>query len=470
MSRKENKENGYDLIVLGSGPAGEKGAAQAAYFGKKVAVVEREPHMGGAAANTGTLPSKTLRETSLMLSGFRARGLYGVDLSLRRQATVRDFLHREQHVVEAERERVSANVTRHHIEVFKGVGSFVDSHTIRVDSEHSESVFLQGDIILIATGSSPRAPDLFPRDHPNIYNSDTILRLHDMPRSLIVMGGGVIGCEYACTFAALDVNVSLIDGRDVLLGFLDREVSIALRDRMSKLGIQMVMPDKVEKCQAEANSVTLILGSGKTLTADAVLVAAGRIGNIASLNLEAVGLKLGKHGYIEIDNYFRTAVPHIYAAGDVIGFPALASTSMEQARLAMVHAFDLKYKKEVAPILPYGIYTIPEVSMAGETEESLREKGIDYVVGKAGYGNNARGMIIGDNEGFLKLLFRRDDMTLLGVHIIGEIASELVHVGLTALLMGATSELFIRTCYNYPTLGELYKYATYDAMGQRQRN
>jgi len=459
----------YDLVVIGSGPAGEKGAAQAAYFGKKVAIVEREPFLGGAAANTGTLPSKTLRETSLMLSGFRARGLYGVDLSLRRQATVRDFLYREQQVVEAERERVSANMFRHKVDLFKGRGSFVDPHTVRVDSESSEPLLLRGAVILIATGSSPRWPELFPRGHSCIYDSDTILSLKEMPKSLAVVGGGVIGCEYACTFAALGVKVSLIDGRGILLSFLDREMSLALKDRMIKLGIQMFAPDKVEECRAEVDSVSLKLGSGKTIPADAVLVAAGRSGNIATLNVEAAGLKPGKHGFIEVDAHYRTSVLHIYAAGDVVGFPALASTSMEQARLAMVHAFDLKYKKEVAPILPYGIYTIPEISMAGETEESLQAKGIDYVVGKAIYGQNARGMIIGDSEGFLKLLFRREDMLLLGVHIIGEIASELIHVGLTALLMGATSELFIRTCYNYPTLSDLYKYATYDAMGRRQR-
>lgn len=460
----------YDLVVIGSGPAGEKGAAQAAYFGKRVAIVERESFLGGAAANTGTLPSKTLRETSLTLSGFRARGLYGVDLSLRRQATVKDFLHRERQVVDAERARASANVFRHKVDLFKGHGSFIDPHTVKVDLSDSESVLLRGEIILIATGSSPRRPELFPLDHPRVYDSDTILSLQEMPKSLAVVGGGVIGCEYACTFAALDVKVCLIDGREYLLSFLDREISIALKERMTKqLGIQMFTPERVETCQATSDKVILTLGSGKTLTTDAVFIAAGRSGNTDRLNLEAAGLKLSKHGFIEVDTTYRTAVPHIYAAGDVVGFPALASTSMEQARLAMVHAFDLKYKKEVAPILPYGIYTIPEVSMAGETEESLQAKDIDYVVGKAIYGQNARGMIIGDNEGFLKLLFRRDDMLLLGVHIIGEIASELIHVGLTALLVGATSELFIRTCYNYPTLSELYKYATYDAMGRQQR-
>jgi NAD(P) transhydrogenase len=450
----------YDLVVIGSGPAGEKGAAQAAYFGKRVALVEREPVLGGAAANTGTLPSKTLRETALTLSGFRARGLYGVDLSLRREATVKDFLHRERHVVDAERARVGANLDRHRIETFTGAAAFVDPHTVRAGGST-----LKAGVVLIATGSSPRRPAEFPAAHPHIYDSDTILRLDVMPKRLIVVGGGVIGCEYACMFAALGVEVSLIDGRDVLLPFLDRELSLALKEALVRLGVK-VSTDKVKACRSDA-SLRLELASGATLEADAVLVAAGRTSNTGELNLAAAGLATGERGLLEVDAQYRTKVPHIYAAGDVIGFPALASTSMEQARLAMVHAFDLKYKTDLAPVLPYGIYTIPEVAMAGETEESLKAKKVDYVVGRARYDQNARGIIIGDAHGFLKLIFRRDDMKLLGVHVIGEIASEISHIGLTALMAGAGCDLFIRTCYNYPTLGDLYKYAAYDAMGRR---
>ncbi len=457
----------YDLVVLGSGPAGEKGAAQAAYFGKRVALVEREPVLGGAAANTGTLPSKTLRETALTLSGFRARGLYGVDLSLRRQATVRDFLHRERQVVDAERARVGANLDRHRIDTFTGTASFVDANTVRVTAPGRAPLLLRAGVFLIATGSAPRRPAEFPADHPLIYDSDTILRLGAMPRRLIVVGGGVIGCEYACTFAALGVEVALIDGRDVLLPFLDRELSLALKEALVRLGVRLVLNDKVRACRAGAADVQLDLVSGLKLAADAVLVAAGRSSNTADLDLAAAGLATGERGLIEVDGHFRTQVPHLYAAGDVIGFPALASTSMEQARLAMVHAFDLKYKTDIAPVLPYGIYTIPEVAMAGETEESLKAKGVEYVVGRARYDQNARGIIIGDEHGFLKLIFRRDDLRLLGVHVIGEIASEISHIGLTALMAGAGCDLFIRTCYNYPTLGDLYKYATYDAMGRR---
>ena len=461
--------NNFDLIVIGSGPAAEKGAAQAAYFDKRVALIEKEVEFGGAAANTGTLPSKTLRETAVQLSGFRARGLYGVDLSLRRDATVQDFLVRERQVKEAERNRIEANLRRHNIEAFKGVGSFIDPHTVRVSDKDGTQTDLTGQYILIATGSSPSQPPMFPFEHERVWDSDEILSLEFMPKSLAVVGGGVIGSEYACLFAALGVSVYLIDGRDTLLGFLDSDISNTLKNNMERLGIEFIMPDRVAACEANDHCATLELTSGRRMEVDAVLVAAGRVSNVEQLNLGAAGIEEGKRGLIDVDSRYRTRVDHIYAAGDVIGFPALASTSMEQARLAMVDAFELGYKKEVAPILPYGIYTIPEASMAGESETSLRAAGVEYVVGTASYGDNARGQIIGDFDGFLKLLFRTDDMKLVGVHAVGEIASEVVHVGLVAMMMEATHEVFIRTCFNYPTLGELYKYATYDAMGALQR-
>ena len=458
----------YDLVVIGSGPAGEKGAAQAAYFGKRVAIIEASHALGGAAANTGTLPSKTLRETSLVLSGFRARDLYGVDLSLRREATVRDLLYREKAVVEAERKRAIANVARHNIDTFHGRAAFVDAHTIKVAGDFEDHI-IEADVVLIATGSSPRRPLVFPFDSGNIFDSDTILGLRKMPRTLAIVGGGVIGCEYACTFAALGIKVTLVDSGTRVLKFMDPEVSETLRAAMEKLGVMFYMPDRVEKCESDRKRVSMRLESGRMVYSDATMVAAGRVANTDLLNLDAAGLLVGRDGCLEVDEHFRTSVPHIYAAGDVIGFPALASTSMEQARLAMVAAFDLKYKKEVAPILPYGVYTIPEASMAGETEESLQKKGVAYVIGRANYAQNSRGIIIGDSSGFLKLLFRAEDMKLVGVHIIGEQASELLHIGLAAMLMEADSDLFIRTCFNYPTLSELYKYATYDAMGRAQR-
>lgn len=470
----------YDLIVLGSGPAGEKGAAQAAYFGKTVAMVERDYYLGGAAAGT-TVPSKTLRETALALSGIEARRLHGLELSLKHPVTVNDLLHHEKVVKDAERTRVANNMLRHNVDIFKGTGSFVGRHTIKVDAPGKADEFLEGDIILIATGSAPRRPDNFPKDQ-RIYDSDTILQIKSMPKNMMVIGGGAIGCEYACTFAALDIDVSLIHNRDILLPFLDRDISLALENSMSKMGINLLMPMKVDSCTAKPSGLMIRLDSGEIIKTKTVMLATGRISNTEALNLEAAGITPGKYGLLAVDGNYqvvhpetRKPVPGIYAAGDVIGPPALASTSMEQARFAMIKAFNLEpYEEQVALVLPYGIYTIPECSGAGKTEEECVKDRIDYVVGKAGYSQNARGMIIGDYDGFLKLIFQfngdlKQPMKLLGVHVIGEIASELIHIGVSALMMGAGHDLFINACFNYPSLSELYKYATYDAMGSRAK-
>lgn len=458
----------YDLIVIGSGPAGEKGAAQAAYFGKKVALVEKEPVLGGAAANTGTLPSKTLRETALYLSGFRQRGLYGITLALKDKVTARDFLYREQQVVRSERARISENLKRHHIDLYQGQASLLDSHTVAIQPNYSLPAQITGEILLIATGSHPYHPPVFPFQDARIYDSDTILNLREIPASILVAGGGVIGCEYACLFAALGIKTSLVEGRDRLLGFLDSEIAHLLASSMTSMGIEFHMPDAVEGVET-SRELKVHLKSGKQVVTEAILVGTGRSGNTLGLGLEKVGIATTSRGTIEVNEHYQTAVPNIYAAGDVIGFPSLASTSMEQARVAMVHAFNLKYKTKVAHVLPYGIYTIPECSMAGETEESAAAKKIPVAVGKSRFAQNARGQIVGDQDGILKLIFRADDMKLLGVHVIGEQASELVHIGLTALLMEATADLFIQTCFNYPTLSELYKYATYDALGRRAK-
>jgi NAD(P) transhydrogenase len=293
--------------------------------------------------------------------------------------------------------------------------------------------------------------------------------LHDIPREMLVVGGGVIGCEYACRFSALGIKVTLLEGRDRLLTFLDPEVSQLLTRSILEMGVDVRFNEQVAAVAASPEHLTATLGSGEKIPVDTILVAAGRSGNTDSLNLPAAGLAPAKRGLIDVNAHYQTSVPHLYAVGDVIGFPALAATSMEQARVAMVHAFDLKYKTRVAPILPYGIYTIPECSMAGETEESLTKRGTAYVVGTARYDANARGQIIGAKNGFLKLLFALDTMKLLGVHVIGEQASEVVHIGLIALYAQAGADLFIETCFNYPTLGELYKYATYDALGRRAK-
>ena len=461
-------EETFDLVVIGSGPGGEKGAAQAAYFGKKVAIIERENELGGAAANTGTLPSKTLRESALYLSGFRQRGLYGINFGMKKEVTARDFLYRERLVVQSERRRIIDNIKRHEVTLYHGKAEFVDDQTVSVMSHNGTETYIKGDVFLIATGSSPYHPPVVPFCDTRVYDSDTILNIHDIPSSMLIAGGGVIGCEYACMFAALGIKVYLVEGRDRLLGFMDAEVTETLARCMRNMDIDFCMPDEIQSVEAE-KQLKVQLKSGRLIEIEAILAATGRNGNTEALALDKVQIIPEPRGHLKVNNVYQTSKPHIYAVGDVIGFPALASTSMEQARVAMVHAFELEYKTELANILPYGIYTIPECSMAGETEDSLSKAGIPYIVGRAEYPNNSRGQIIGDDDGFLKLLFREKDMKLLGVHMIGEAASELVHIGLTALLVGAGSELFIHTCFNYPTLSEMYKYATYDALGERQR-
>ena len=459
----------YDLVVIGSGPAGEKGACQAAYFGKKVALIEREPVLGGAAANTGTLPSKTLRETALYLSGFRQRGLYGINFTLKDKVTARDFLYREQQVVRSEQARISENLKRHKVDLYHGFASFAGPHLIEVRPEHSSPAMLEADKVLIATGSHPHHPDNFPFFDARVYDSDTILHLREIPQSMLIAGGGVIGCEYACLFSALGVETMLIEGRERLLSFLDAELSLQLATSMRAMGVELFMPDSIDSIEPNSEALEVRFKSGNKVAVQTILAATGRTGNSAGLKLESIGVTPTKRGCIEVNEHYQTSAPHVYAVGDVIGFPALASTSMEQARVAMVHAFDLQYKNDVAHILPYGIYTIPEASMAGETEESLTQKGVAYVVGRTRYSHNARGQIIGDKDGFLKLIFREEDMQLLGVHIIGEQASELIHIGLNALLMQGTADIFIQSCFNYPTLSEMYKYATYDALGARAK-
>lgn len=451
----------FDVVVIGGGPAGIAGANTAGIFGKRVALVERLREVGGAGINTGTIPSKTLRETALALSGLRSRKLFGVDLSLRREATIRDFMRHKDNVAVHERRRREEQMRSFNVETLHGAASFVDPNTVRV----APDTLLRGERILIATGSSPLRPAEFPFEHPRVHDSDEILDIGVLPKTLAVVGAGVIGAEYACTFAALGVEVHVIDGRDSLLGFLDREISENIQSAMTAAGVHFIWKEKVTRCEAPlSGDVTLTLTSGATLAVNDVLVAAGRQSNTADLNLAAAGLTPGKRGLIKVDAHCRTEVPHIFAAGDVIGAPALAATGMEQARMAICVAFGFDFKDVVAPILPTGIYTIPEASMAGETKESLKAKGIACVVGRARYMDNPRGQIIGDETGLLKLIFARDDMRLLGVHVVGEQATELVHIGLVAMMSNAGAELLNRTCFNYPTLGDLYKYATYEAI------
>jgi NAD(P) transhydrogenase len=449
-----------DLIVIGCGPAGEKAGAQAAYFGKRVAVIERAPDPGGSCINTGTVPSKTLRESALYFSGLDRRGLYGIDYSLKENLTVHDFMHHEREVVEMERKRILKNLELHKIEYIQGQAAFEDAHTVSVGGRK-----LKGEIILIATGSKPNRPAEIAFDDVHTFDSDTFLQMERIPKSLAVIGGGVIGCEYASIFMALGVKVTLVDGRDRLLPFLDSEISDRLRDRLQELGMNFWFNERPVKVENSSAGAKLTMKSGKVLETEAALFAAGRRAAVDGLALEKAGLAVNDRGYIAVDENYRTAVPNIYAAGDVIGFPALASTSMEQGRVAVCHAFGFQYKQRVASMLPMGIYTIPEISAAGETEDSCKEKKIDYCVGRAHYANNARGHICGDTSGLLKIIFSPVDKKLLGLSIIGETATELVHVGMMVLDNGLTINEFIDQVFNYPTLSEMFKYAAYDGLG-----
>ena len=456
----------YDLVVVGTGPAGEKGAAQAAYFGRRVAVVEREAVVGGACVNTGTVPSKTLREAALQLSGFKQREVYGLALSLRENVTMAELTHRKTEVIAREHAMIENNIARHGIDRYQGFGRLASPHEVVVTSVDGETR-LTADVILIATGSSPFRPPNVPFDHRRICDSDSILDLASIPRSLTVVGAGVIGCEYASIFASLGVPVCLIDGRTSLLPHIDREIAdLLLSSFQSRFGIDLHLGTPVSHIELEDDAVRLTLQDGAELVTEKVLYTAGRQSNVAGLGLEEIGIELGRNGLIVVNDKYQTSVPNIYAAGDVIGFPALASTSMEQARVAMVHAFDLKYKTQLAALLPYAIYTIPELAVAGMNEEECRAKNITYEVGRAFFRNNARGQIIGDEEGLIKLVFHAGTLALLGVHIIGENASELVHVGMITMQHGGTINDFIDSVFNFPSLSEAYKYAAYDGLGQ----
>jgi NAD(P) transhydrogenase len=460
----------FDVVVIGAGPAGCATACTAALFGKSVAVIEKSPAVGGAAINTGTIPSKTLRETALALAGIKARALYGIDLSLRREANVDDFLRHERQVRLVEAAQLRRLLDRFGVTVYHGCGSFVDDHSVNVALAGTPggSTLLRAEKIFIAIGSVPSRPPLYPFEHDRVHDSDELLYITQLPRSLAVVGAGVIGSEYACMFAALGTHVHLLDGRDSLMPFLDPDLSAALAAAMTRQGIVFHWKKCVTSCRApRVGDIELQLDSGEVLNVDHVLVCAGRTSPTAELHPERAGIGLSSRGLIPVDEHFRTATPHVYAIGDVIGFPMLASTSAEQGRVAACHACGTDFKKALARFLPVGIYTIPEMSAAGLTEPQVKEKGIAYVVGRADYANNPRGQIIGDRSGFLKLIFERDSMKLLGVHVIGELAAELVHIGLVALMSDGGANLFLDTCFNYPTLGDLYKLATHDALLNR---
>jgi len=470
----------YDLIVIGSGPAGEKGAAKAAYFGKKVALVEEARSYGGAVARTG-VPGKAMRETALYVSGFQRRDLHGLNLTYDGTLTIDRFMHRGREVRRTLEQWIEGNLEHHHIDVHRGRATFVDAYTVRVEGETGPRL-LEGSVILIATGSRPRRPPMYPFSGPGVYDSDSIPYMERLPRSLAVSGGGTIGCEYACLFKVLGLDeVRLIHSGERILPFADEEISTMLREAMESIGVEFHLSDAIERVDATP-ALSLHLRSGKQLEPEALLVALGRSSNVASLSLENAGVRVDEHGQLLVNEHFQTNVPHIYAAGDVIGRYALASTAMEEARMAMDHAFPLggrfglndvtagiKSTPDVGRVLPLGIWTIPEISMVGETEQGLRAKGVAHTVGRWRYDANPRGVLIGEHSGLLKLLFSLPDEKLRGVHVIGENACEIIAAGLVAMTLGATCSTFIDTCFNYPSLSDLYKYATYDAMGRIDR-
>ncbi len=460
----------YDLIVLGTGPAGEKAAVKAAYFGYRVAVVERSAAFGGAGVQTGTIPSKTLKETSLYLSGIYEKGVFGIDRPLGREVGIKDFLYRKNLVTEEMNEAVSENLRLHGVDIYHGFGSFHDAHHIRVQTEQAETL-LHGRYILIATGSYPYRPPHIPFDGRRVHDSDTILELERFPESICVLGAGVIGCEYTTIFAATGVETTLVNDRDQILGFLDHEVSGALVKQMGRKGVQIEFNTTVTSIEVPDHNkapLRIELRDGRVIEADMFLFAAGRSGSIKGLGCEDIGLKTGKRETVLVNEKYQTNIPHIFAVGDVIGFPALASTSMEQGRVAVTHMFDTGDLQAHARLFPYGIYTVPEVSMVGITEEEAIEGGIDVLTGRSYYRNTARGKIMGISDGgFLKLVVDRPSDTILGVHIIGKNATELIHYGMELVREEKKLNHLLSTVFNYPTLHSLYKYAAYDALGNR---
>lgn len=453
----------YDFIVIGSGPAGQKGAIQAAKLGKKVAIIERRAVVGGVSVHTGTIPSKTLREAVLYLTGWDQRGLYGYGYRLKSKVTIEDLMQRMQITLQHEIEVIQNQLIRNGVTVIEGLASFKDPHCIRVTLPNGKPMVFEAEKILISTGTQPLRQREIPYDDERIIDSDGLLRLEQIPNSMIVVGGGVIGVEYASIFSVLDVEVTLVDGRTTLLEFLDREIVDEFIHEMRNRGMILRLGERLARVERSTKGqVVAVLESGKRLRADLVLFAAGRVGNTRSLKLKNCGLAADGRHRIKVNKNFQTDLPHIYAAGDVIGFPSLASTSMEQGRLAACHAFNHPATSQPANF-PFGIYGIPEMSMVGVTEQDLTEKKIPYEVGVARLWETARGQIMGLEGGLLKILFGLKERRILGVHIIGEGAAELIHIGQASLVLGGTLDYYLENVFNYPTLAEAYKIAALDA-------
>ncbi len=455
----------YDLICIGCGPAGEKAATQAAYYGKRVAVVEKAPRPGGAMVNTGTLPSKALRETALLCSAFRHRPLPGVEINLDRQLSVPRFMSRTHLLEQQEHDRIERSVDHHGLEVFRGTARLAGPNEVTIDAADGSSRTLESEHILIATGSSPLRPEHIPFEHPCVVDADGVLELDRMPASMAIVGGGVIGCEYACIFAEIGVEVTLINPKAEILPFIDVECRDHLTLAMQKAGVTFLLNDTVKTVTPLGDDrVRVELTKRAPIETNVMLWAAGRKSNSDNLGLEDVGVEMGERGLIVVDHDYRTSVSSIFAAGDVIGFPALASTSMEQGRIAACRMFGIDFKHDLTATMPLGLYTIPAVSSVGLTEAEAREAGHAVVCGRAHYQRNARGRMLGDEQGIVKCVFDRERRELLGVTIVGEQATELIHLAQAVIHAKAGIDYFIDTCFNYPSLSELYKYAAYDAL------
>ncbi len=460
----------FDLLVIGSGPAGQKAAIQGAKLRRRVAIIEKETVVGGSCVNTGTLPSKTLKDAIYYLHGFKVRSFPSVSYSLKKNITLRDLMARKDLVIKHELEVITNQLERNDVEIVHGTASFADPHTIQVAKRNGELDMLRAPFIIVATGSRPRRPEDIPFNDVTVCDSDSILSTETIPKSMTVMGGGVIGCEYASMFAAFGIKVTLLDRRTDLLRFVDQEIVQALIYHMRTNGVTLKMGEEIGGVSHdERGRVVTSLKSGKTILTDMLLYAMGRMANTESLNLGAAGLTADKQGQLKVNEYYQTEGPHIYAAGDVIGFPALAASSMEQGRLATCHAFQVA-QSTLPKVMPYGIYTIPEISTVGRTEEELTAQSVPYEVGRAFYKEIARGQIVGDLDGLMKLIFHRDTLTLLGVHIIGDGATELVHIGQAVLTYGGNVDFFVHNVFNYPTLAECYRTAALDGINRLGKN
>jgi NAD(P) transhydrogenase len=455
----------YDVIVIGSGPAGQRAAIQAAKSGKRVALIEKQQEIGGVCVNTGTIPSKTMREAVLHLSGYNYQNIYGINYRVKDKITMADLAFRVQHVIKTEVDVAEAQLTRNGIELVHGAASFTDPKTIRVSGTQGVSDYT-ADVFIIATGTKPAVSPKVPLNNRNIINSDQILQMPELPKTLIVVGGGVIGVEYTCMFAVLGVRVILVEKRPRLLEFADAEIVEALSYHLRDRRVIMRLNEEVQSVEETPDGkVVANLQSNKKVLGDALLYAVGRMGNVDELNLAAAGITSDSRGRIPVDADYRTCQPHIFAVGDVIGFPSLASVSMEQGRIAAAKALGLPVHSNPANY-PYGIYSIPEISFLGKTEEQLTNEDAPYEVGIAYYREIARGQIRGDTTGRLKLIFHRETKKLLGIHIIGEGAAELLHIGQAVFVLDGTIEYFVDVVFNYPTLAECYKAAAFNGLNK----